>query len=43
MNQLSEEAEALQNLLVSHATGGSEDNVEFVAARAADAIEAEFA
>lgn len=35
MNQLSEEAEALQNLLVSAATGGSENNVEFTRLRQA--------
>jgi hypothetical protein len=33
MNDLYEQTEALQNLLISHATGGKEDDVEFVRLR----------
>ena len=34
-NELSIQAEALQNLLISQATGGSEDDAEFVRLRQA--------
>jgi len=33
MNELSEQAEALQNLLISEATGGSEDDAEYIRLR----------
>ncbi|RJS92029.1 abortive infection family protein [Salinisphaera sp. Q1T1-3] len=35
MDELYEQAETLQNLLISHATGGSEDNAEFARLRQA--------